>query len=86
MCDIPVVFDLVFKLVFFNKVVEFPTKSPGLIDVVNRLFVREYVVDAARLALLLVTALEAFVFGLLVVSRRPRLVDPGRSSYSLAYL
>ena len=70
LCHVAVVFDLVLELVFFDEVVEFAAESPGLVEVVGSLLVREDVIDATRLALLFVAALQTLVLGLLVVSRR----------------
>jgi hypothetical protein len=65
LCDIAIVFDLVLELVFLDKVGEFvETRTPRLVDVVIRLLIGKDVVDAARLALLLVTALQALEPGL----------------------
>jgi hypothetical protein len=70
LCHIAVVFDLVLELVFFDEVVELAAESSGLVDVVGSLLIGEDVVDATRLALFFVAALQALVLGLLVVSRR----------------
>ena len=60
LCDVAVVFDLVFELVVLNKVVEFVAKAPARLVVVFVYFVvGEDVVYAAGLDALLVATLQA---------------------------
>ena len=86
MCDIAVIFDLVLELILLDEVVELAAKSSRLVDVVDRFFVREDIVNTARLALLLVTTLEAFVLGLRIVSRRAAILDRSTRPQVLSYL
>ena len=86
MCDVAVIFDFVLELVFFDEVVELSTKPPRLVDIVDRFFIREDIVNAAGFSFFLMTTLKAFVLGLRVVSRRSVILICSSRPHALSYL